>query len=228
MPGYIAHIGKGHLSFAPEMRSKLVIERIDSPIGYQIERRVVNKFMNDRLFIDTAKYTIVLEGVVLNNHQLIKQYRAVTWQNCLMKMYEQIGDTFFNNFRGSFSGLFYDKQQDKWLIYTNHTGEKQVFYTITPDGLLVASEMRYMVDTMRLNELPIELNETGCYFTLTHGFCIEDHTLVKSVKKLEAGYFLRINRDKTIEHIQYHRFTNKPKQMTQDEAVEGIGLVPEI
>lgn len=222
MPGFIVHIGKERFLFAPEKKNNLVINTIDSPIGYQIERRVVNKFMNDRLFIDTAKYTIVLEGVVLNNHQLIKQYRAVTWQNCLMKMYEQIGDTFFNNFRGSFSGLFYDKQQDKWLIYTNHTGEKQVFYTITPDGLLVASEMRYMVDTMRLNELPIELNETGCYFTLTHGFCIEDHTLVKSVKKLEAGYFLRINRDKTIEHIQYHRFTNKPKQMTQDEAVEGI------
>lgn len=222
MPGFIAHIGKEKIPFAPETRTKLVVDRIESPLGYQIERRVVNKFMNDRLFIDTGKYTIVLEGIVLNNHELMAQYKALTWQNCITKMYEQEGDAFFNAFRGSFSGMLYDKHQDKWLIYTNHTGEKQVFYTQTEDGLLIASEMRYMVETMRLNHLPLELNETGCYFTLTHGFCIEDHTLVQSVKKLEAGYYLRIGRDKKIEHIQYHRFSNKPKQMTQDEAVEGI------
>lgn len=222
MPGFIAHIGKEKILFAPETRTKLVIDRIESPLGYQIERRVVNKFMNDRLFIDTGKYTIVLEGIVLNNYELMAQYKALTWQNCIAKMYEQEGDAFFNAFRGSFSGMFYDKHLDKWLIYTNHTGEKQVFYTQIQEGLLIATEMRYMVETMRLNHQQIELNETGCYFTLTHGFCIEDHTLVQTIKKLEAGYYLRIGRDKKIEHIQYYRFSNKPKQMTQEEAVEGI------
>jgi len=221
MPGFIAHIGKEKITFAPEKRKKLVVEKIDSQMGYQIERRVVNKFMNDRLFVDTGKYTIVVEGVVLNNHELIEQYKALTWQNCIAKMYEQEGDAFFNAFRGSFSGLFYDKAQDKWLIYTNHIGDKQVFVYHTPDGYLFASEMGFIADTCKQQGWSLTLNEVGAYFTMTHGFCIEDLTLIKEIAKLPAGHYYKLQKGKS-EEIQYHRFTNKSKQMTVEEAVEGI------
>ena len=78
-----------------------------------------------------------------------------------------------------------------------------------------------MVETMKGNGIRPEIDETGCYFSLTHGFCIEDRTLVKDVHKLIAGHYLRIQHGK-LEVIRYHRFSNKPKEMTQEEAVEGI------
>ena len=73
MPGFIAHIGKSNIKFAEEKRQKLVVNSMKSE-DFQIERRVVNKFMNDRLFADLEDYLIVVEGVVLNNHELEKQY----------------------------------------------------------------------------------------------------------------------------------------------------------
>lgn len=220
MPGFILNIGKETLIFPKEVRQKLVINRLEG-IAYQIERHVVNKFMNDRLFEETDKYVVVVEGVILNNHELIAKYQSETWLGCVVKMYEQEGEAFYNAFRGSFSGALYDKQEDKWIVFTCHTGEKQIFYSPIDDGLLVASEMRFMVETMKSNGIRPEIDETGCYFSLTHGFCIEDRTLVKDVHKLIAGHYLRIQHGK-LEVIQYHRFSNKPKEMTQEEAVEGI------
>ena len=220
MPGFVLNIGKEKLTFPKEVRRKLVVDRLEGDT-FQLERRVVNKFMNDRIFEETDNYVVVVEGIVLNNHELMEKYQAETWLGCVVKMYEQEGEAFYNAFRGSFSGAFFDKQEDKWIVYTCHTGEKQIFYTQIEDGFLLASEMRFMVETMKGNGIRPEIDETGCYFSLTHGFCIEDRTLVKDVHKLIAGHYLRIQHGK-LEVIRYHRFSNKPKEMTQEEAVEGI------
>lgn len=220
MPGFIAHIGKHKLQFQQETRTKLVQDSMSGE-GWQLERRVVNKFMNDRLFAETEKYVVVVEGVVLNNHELMAQYNVKTWLDCIIAMYEKNDEAFFKVFRGSFSGTLYDKEADKWIIYTCHTGEKQVFYSITPDGYLFGSEMRFMVETLKVNKIPVTIDEKGCYFSLTHGFCIEDLTLVKEVRKLIAGHYIRLQNGK-MEIVQYHRFSNKPKEMTPQEAVDGI------
>lgn len=220
MPGFIAHIGNGKLQFAPEKRTKLVVNRMEGK-GFLIERRVVNKFMNDRLFSETDKYIVVVEGVIVNNHNLMEKYQSATWLDCVVNMYEQEGDRFFNAFRGSFSGLLYDKAQDKWLVYTNHIGDKQVFVYHTSDGYLFASEIGFIADTCKLNGWSLSLDETGAYFTLTHGFCIEDITLIKEIRKLPAGYYYKLQNGQ-LSDIQYHRFSNKPKEMSKDEAVDGI------
>lgn len=220
MPGFILNIGNRKLAFPKEVRRKLVVNRLEDE-DFQLERRVVNKFMNDRLFAETAGYIVVVEGVILNNHELMLKYQTESWLDCVVKMYEQNGEAFYNAFRGSFSGALYDKQEDKWIVFTCHTGEKQVFYRQEPDGFLVASEMRFMVEIMKANQIRPEIDEIGCYFSLTHGFCIEDRTLVKDVHKLIAGHYLRIQNGQ-LEVIQYHRFTNKPVEMTEEEAVEGI------
>lgn len=221
MPGFIAHIGQNKISFPEEKRSKLVIDKTKSST-YQVERRVINKFMNDRLFIDNENYLIVLEGVVLNNKELITKYNASTWYEAVITMYKSLGNDFFKDFRGSFSGIFYDKKQDKWLIYTNHIGDKQVFqYKIDDNNFIFASEIGFIVDTCKLNNFPLSIDKNGAYFSLTHGFCIEDLTLIKEIRKLPAGHYLKIE-NKTIEEIQYHCFSNKPKKMSQQEAIEGI------
>lgn len=220
MPGFIAHIGKEKFSFAAETRKKLLINHIDGD-GYQLERRVVDKFMNDRLFVETAQYLVVVEGVVVNNHDLMAQYHTSNWLDSVIAMYEQEGDAFFNAFRGSFSGILYDKHLDKWLIYTNHIGDKQVFVYRTAEGYLFASEIGFIANTVKQNNLPLTINETGAYMSLTFGFCIEDATLIQEVTKLCAGHYFKLQNGK-LEDIQYHRFTNKPRQMTQQEAVEGI------
>lgn len=221
MPGFIAHIGQDKISFPEEKRYKLVIDKTESST-YQVERRVINKFMNDRLFVDNEDYLVVVEGVILNNHELIAKYNVSTWYDAVIIMYKSLGDDFFKDFRGSFSGIFYDKQHDKWLVYTNHIGDKQVFqYKIDNNNYIFASEIGFIVDTTKKNNLPITIDKTASYCSLTFGFCIEDLTLVKEIRKIPAGHYVRLQNNK-LEEVQYHRFTNKPKKMSQQEAIEGI------
>lgn len=221
MPGFIINTGISALDLPAETRSKLLVERMTGN-GYLAERRVVPKFTNDRIFASNEGYLAIVEGIVLNNHELADRYSASSWFDCVIKMYQTEGETFFNAFRGSFSGALFDKAQEKWIIYTGHTGEKQVFYTHIPDGYLFGSEMRFMVETLKLNKLPVSVDETGAYMSLTHGFCIEDRTLVSDVHKLTAGHYLRLT-SSGLEVIQYHRFTDKPDEtMTEEQAIEGI------
>lgn len=221
MPGFIAHIGDTNIKFTEEKRQKLIVNSIKSE-KYQIERHVVNKFMNDRLFADLEDYLVVVEGVVLNNHELEIQYKTSSWVECVIEMYKTNGDEFFKDFRGSFSGLFYDKKQDKWLIYTNHIGDKQVFlYKIADNDYIFASEIGFIVNTLKTNGISVSLDKTGAYFALTHGFVIEDKTLVQGVSKLIAGTYYKLEKGEFSE-ITYHRFSNQPKEMTSQDAIEGI------
>lgn len=221
MPGFLGYIGNNpSFTFCSEERKQLVQSSIQGK-NYQIERRTINKFLQDKVFADSPDFILITEGVILNRLELIKEYGATSFVDCLVSMYKKLGDTFFNRFRGSFSGLLYDKQLNKWLIYTDHTGDKQVFYSQLTDGLLFGTEMRFMVETFKTNRLPVTLNKTGAYLVLTHGFLIEDHTLVNEVKRLSAGHYLCYDKQ-GLKEIQYHRFTNRPKPMTVEEAVEGI------
>lgn len=222
MPGFIGAIGNTIPVFNNEERTKLVKETLTGD-GYRVQRRTVNKFMDDKVFLNSADLLIVIEGVVLNKKQLIEQYAPHgSFESCIRNMYAASGEKFFNPFRGSFSGVLYDKIKDTWIIFTDHIGDKQVFYSELKGSLLFGSEMRFMVETLKANNLPVKLNNTGAYLVLTHGFVIEDHTLVSEVKKLSAGHYLKV--DSTgVHEIQYHRFTNQPrKEMTVEEVVEEI------
>ena len=222
MPGFIGAIGNTIPVFNNEERTKLVKETLTGD-GYRVQRRTVNKFMDDKVFVDSTDLLIVIEGVVLNKKQLIDQYTpGESFERCIRTMYSISGEKFFNEFRGSFSGVLFDKTNDTWLIFTDHIGDKQVFYSGLNGCLLFGSEMRFMVETLKANNIPVKLNNTGAYLVLTHGFVIEDHTLVSEVKKLTAGHYLKVD-SKGVHEIQYHRFTNQPrKEMTVEEAVEGI------
>ena len=221
MPGFIIHTGKSSFELAPEVRKKLLIERINAD-DFFAERRVVNKFMNDRVFLNTTKYMVIVEGIVLNNHELMDRYASCTWQDCIIRMYEQEGETFFRLFRGSFSGALFDRAIDKWIVYTGHTGEKQVFFSRVPGGYLFGSEMRFMVEGRKNNGLPVSIDRTGAYMSLSLGFCIEDRTIVNEIHKLTAGHYIRLVNDE-LEIIQYHRFSNAPNlEMTQLDAIKGI------
>ncbi len=222
MPGFIGTIGNNtKIKFNKEIRKHLIQDTLEGE-NYVFERRTIKKFLHDKIFVDRYDLLIITEGVILNIKDLLLKYKAKNLEECIVSMYEIVGETFFKEFRGGFSGVLYDKRKDIGFIYTDHIGDKQIFHTIINDGILVGTEIGFMVETCKINNIPITLNKTGAYLALTHGFVIEDHTLVAEVKKLTAGHYLRFDKN-GLEEIQYHRFTNKPNlDITLEEAIEEI------
>lgn len=137
---------------------------MSSVLGYFIERRIPKQDLNDFLFVDTGRYAMVIDGQVTNKSALQEDYRAFSWPNCVAKMYEKEGDRFFRQLSGTYAGLFYDKHQDKWLVFAN---EQPIFYVRVEEHLFVASDQPELAETLRLNHLPedaIEQLPTGSFF----------------------------------------------------------------
>ena len=160
MPGFIAHIGKEKMQFTPSSEQDVIVEHMDSPLGYQIERRVVKLHISDSLFIDNGRYVIVLDGEVSNISELMEKYKAFTWQHCIAKMYERKGDTFFRKLIGSFAGLLYEKHKGIWLAFDCYGDDRHIYYAQTEDGAFVSTDKDYLAQTKtnEVNTLP-----EGCY-----------------------------------------------------------------
>lgn len=223
MPGFLGLIKKyfHNNSFNNCDNQDLVIDAFNKN-NFYLERRTVNKFMNDKLFLDTERYIIITEGIILNKKDLIKRYHTDNFQDAIIKMYKENDDEFFSEFRGSFSGLFYDKKKDKWLIYTNFIGDKQIFYYRNNDTIVFGSEINYILEYLNNNNLNYNLDRNGAYFLLTYGYMLEDYTLFKEIKKLNAGHYIKIENG-NFEIKQYYKLDNTPNfNQTEDEIIENI------
>lgn len=223
MPGFLLEVTKNTLkmNFAKNMNPELLVE---SKVGgkYFIERRTIRKFLNDKVFFENEKYIILTEGVILNSKQLTSRYNKKSLAETIQEMYESGGETFFSEFRGSFSGLLYDKQKDVWLIYTNHFGDKWVFYSALSDRIIIASELPWIVDYMKNNHISYTFDEFGAYCLLTYGYMLEDHTLIKEIKRLLPGHYLRV-KGGDVSILRYYRVDNKPDHLqTEEEIVQQV------
>ena len=96
--------------------------------NWYLELSSIKKFHNDKTLYNSENYIVLVDGVILNLNSLKEKYKVTSIEELIIKMYEKIGDQFFNKFRGNFCGFFQDKKTGKVLIYTNHTGDKTVFY----------------------------------------------------------------------------------------------------
>ena len=172
-----------------------------------IYRFVNDKFLNDKVFNDDDEIFSAIEGFVLNFKDLQNSKGCSDYFNTTKKMYQADGNTFFKSFRGEFSGLLYDKIKQKWLIFTNHTASKPVFYFRNQDVFICASELQLVTQILRKLGYKYSLDILGSYFLLTYGFMLEDYTLIKEIKKLKPGNYITIEDNKSEVKV-YNVFDN--------------------
>jgi len=222
MPGFMGVIGLGERDcFSKETRSRLVRDRTSGASSF-LERRTLNKFLKDKPFYEDENYILIIEGVVLNRKKIESDEKKDSFAESIIACYEKSGEAFFRDFRGSFSGILCDKKKETWFIFTNHIGDKQVFYIQTGRALVFGSEMGFVVDYCRRNHIRLTLDEAAAYMLLTYGFFIENHTLANEIQKLNAGHYLKIVHDK-LEIKQFHQFRNEPDHKTSKaDFIEGI------
>lgn len=230
MPGFIVEIANDKLlgNFGTSRIENRVIGSITDNKKYYVERRTINKFMNDKVFYEDENYVVLTEGVVLNSLHLQEKFLGGSksddkkFASAIIEMYKKNGEQFFADFRGSFSGVFYDKKADLWLVYTNHIGDKQLFYTKTSHGYAFGSEVTWLTDYLKNNGFEYTLDETGAYCLLTYAFMLEDHTLFNEIKKVNAGKYAKIHNG-SFEIKEYYKLDNTPNENeTEDEIIENI------
>lgn len=219
MPGFLISNFEKNVTLKNEYNEKCVQERMIGTEGYTIKRNTINKFMQDKLFVDCGDFIIITEGVIINKGELCIEK---SWENTIKDLIETEPYSYFNRFRGSFSGAHYNKAKDEWVIYTDHTESKPVFYYYQAGKFIIASNLNYIVDLLKADGISIDTDEASIYDILTYGYMVTEHTPIKYIKKLQYGSYLIISENK-IKHNRYYRVdnsSNKHAKSSDEELIE--------
>ena len=189
-----------------------------------IKRHTLNKFMKDKAFCDTSELAAVTEGVILNLRELLEEYGTATVNELVQVMYRKEGEQFFSRFVGPFAGALYDKKQKVWLVWTNHVGDKAVFYSVLPELFTAGSQVNYVIDAFREKSIPLSFDEQAAYQMLTFGFMEGDRTYAQEIKRLRGGQYIKYENGK-LEVKEYFMLHHHPERLagkSDEEIIDAL------
>jgi len=170
---------------------------------YYVSRKTINKFLDDKVFLQDEHCAIITEGVTLNKNELVSIYGSRSFGETIIELKKDKGSEFFSEFKGPFSGGYYDKQNKAWTIWTNQTGESSVFYYAKNDIIIIASNPFYILSGIKDAGLSITLNEDAIVSLLTYGYMYDMSTPAQEVKRLLPGQYLTIQNGTVAVHQYY-------------------------
>lgn len=223
MPGFLISNKKLDIGLHNVFDDKCIKEEMVCGL-YYAKRNTLNKFLDDKEFSKDEEAFIIVEGCILNRLDMFRQYNANTMFDLCKKMYCIKGETFFQDFRGSFSGVIYDRKKELLIAYTNHVGDRPLFYMDGKNQFIIGSQVNYVIDACRELGICLTLDENAAYHMLTFAFMEDQSTYAKEIKRLLAGEYLRIEKGILTVH-RYHRFkknTDRFRNYTRDQILTEI------
>lgn len=182
-----------------------------------------NCFFNDKVFSENDKFFYLTEGVILNKQDLLNDSNIDTLEKYIEFKMRKGSKTFFNDFRGSFSGAIIDKENDSICAYTNHYGDNALFYYYSKDThkFIISSQIDWIVDCLIENNIKYTMNEKAVYYMLTYAFMADDCTYANEIRRLLPGQYISVQDDDFSVDTYYEIKRNKLKvDMTEEEIID--------
>lgn len=225
MPGFFVSNKVVDIPLHNLFNDRCVAEKLASN-QWTAKRNTLNKFMDDKAFSVTENAVLILDGVLLNKKQLLCQYNVDDVANLMWQMYLKNGNTFFVDFRGPFSGVLHDRNNNKWIVFTNHIGDAAVYCAYVDGCFFAGSQVNYVLDAMRECNVEVTFNESAAYQMLTFGFMEDNGTYANEIQRLHGGTYLCVeNGEANI--IEYHRFRKNPERFSGKTEKEIIAELDE-
>ena len=109
---------------------------------------------------------------------------SATGGDCLVHLYEDLGENFFAELNGQFSGLLIDRRQRKIFLFNDRYGVERTYWHETADAFYFASEAKALLRI--LPELR-SFDREGVAQFLGFGSTLEGRTLFRDVSLLPGG-----------------------------------------
>ena len=156
---------------------------------------------------DDGSLILIFNGEIYNYLELRRElelhgitFKTESDTEVLLKSYEIYGDDFLSKLRGMFAFCLYDKKREEALIVRDRMGEKPLYYAEEHGVFYFSSEMKSLMSALKNKTI----NQKALDMFLTIQFVREPQTLLKEVKKLEAGHLIRYKtRNNTFTIEQY-------------------------
>lgn len=225
MPGFLVTNKNTDILLRDRYPERCVYDRIQITNNRGVAiRQTLNKFLQDKAFEETERFLIIAEGYLLNKTSLFKEYNVTSIVCLFESMFCIKGEKFFEEFRGCFSGAIYDKQENKWIIFTNQIGDNPIFYVYESGLFAAGSQVQYLLDYCREQNMDITINEDCAYQMLTYGYVPSDDTFAKQITRLKGGNYIVVENGE-INVKTYHRFEIHPERYSDKSESEIVELI---
>ncbi|MCK6211757.1 hypothetical protein KZX45_14500 [Georgenia sp. EYE_87] len=185
-----------------------------------VRRATLPRFLDDKLFHEDERYIVVTDGVLLNKSALLRDRNASSLAELVRGYLDDDVHDFFRYFRGSFSGAFYDKSSREWTAFTNHVGDKAVFWSTAGEMFAISSDVNDLLTWNRAVGRQLSVNENAVYSILTYGFMTGGETYANEITRVPPGHYLKVLGGTATVH-RYHQLVRRPDELT-GVAVEEI------
>lgn len=188
MPGFYLT----NMETCPEIKTdNMMLYRRVEFSNYKMFQHTTLKFPDDKCCELKEEYFSCIEGVILNKKALFAEYGTNDISHLTFLM-NQRNTEFFNDFRGSFSGMYWNRGADNWTVFTSHYGDGAVFYYQQEGKFIISSSMEWMAEGLKLNKVNYHVNEKAIYYMLTYGFMADDSTYIQEVSRLLPGHYIKL------------------------------------
>ena len=141
--------------------------------------------------------TVVFNGEIYNYVELREELRnrghgfqTNSDTEVLLRTYLEYGEEFVKQLNGMFAFVLYDSRLRRVLIARDHFGIKPLYYHITPDFCLYASEIKAL---LRHPCVKAEVNDEALQDYLTLQFVLGEATLFRGINKLLPAHIQAID-----------------------------------
>ena len=157
---------------------------------------------------------IVYNGELYNFPELRKNLESLgyTFQTqsdteVILHLYDEYGTACVKVMRGMFAFALWDERRQRLFLARDRTGQKPLFYIVTDDAILFASEIKSILQDPVVKR---ELNLTAMHRYLTYGYVPPPDTMFQNIRKLPPAHTLVCHNGYTRKE-QYWDLTYTPK-----------------
>ena len=171
---------------------------------------------------------IVFNGEIYNHAELRPEllsrghrYRTRSDTETILHLYEEEGDRAVERLSGMFAFAIWDAPRRRLLLARDRMGIKPLYYAITEDEILFASEIKALLEAGPLRPC---LNEAVLPEYLATGFVAGSETFFRGVRKLLPGRTLSWSEDEGFQERRYWQLPVSSEERPGSLAASGMDL----
>ena len=176
---------------------------------------------------ETGDIKIVANGEIYNFRELQQELEAQGHRfhsrnsdiEVMVHAYEQWGEDFLVRLRGMFALAIWDGRTRTLIAARDRAGEKPLYWTQTPKGLLLASEVKALLVR---GEVSRELDPIALDQFLTYEYILAPRTLLSGVHKLPPAHFLRYRGGQVTVHRYWDAADVELRDWKDDDAAAAL------
>lgn len=169
---------------------------------------------------------VACNGEIDNHRELRSQLQAAghvieraTDIAVILPLYLEKGMSFVEHLRGVFAIAIWDPRQRTLLLARDRSGERHLYYSVTPDAVRFATELA----ALRAVETgPLEFDPEAIAGYVSRGYSPSGASPVHGCRKLRPGQMLAIQGDSVTEHTYWSMPVHVPVPVSHPDSVQRL------